>query len=149
MKRWQSILIVVSLVLNIFLIGTVAGGLWRWTHQGARVGWRVRAAASLPDDQAKAFRHAVRGTVRSSGDVVDEGRAARAEAARLFAQPQFDSAAVQAQLARARAADAMLRGRLETTVVAFAATLPPDQRQALAQALRQGPLRQAPKRPNK
>jgi uncharacterized membrane protein len=150
MKRWQSVLLIVSLVLNIFLVGTIAGGLWRWTHhagQGARVGWRVNAAAALPRDQARTFRRAVRATVHANAGAVAEGRAARAEAARLFVQPQFDSAAVLAQLARARVADGIVRGQLETTVVTFAATLPPDQRQALAQALRTGPLREGPKRP--
>jgi uncharacterized membrane protein len=152
MKRWQSITLVASLVLNIFLIGTIAGGLWHWAHRpgpGARASWRVNAAAALPPEQAKAFRHAVRGTVRAHADIAGEGRAARAEAARLFAQPQFDPAAVLVQLERARTADVALRGELETTVVNFAAALPFDQRRALALALRTGPLREGPKRPKK
>jgi uncharacterized membrane protein len=146
MKRWQSSLLIVSVVLNIFLMGAIAGGVWRWTHHPA-AGWRARAAASLPPDQAKAFRRAVRQTLRDNGDVVREAGAARAEAAKLFIQPQFNSAAVIAQLQRAQTADATLRGRIETTVVTFAATLPLEERQALAQALSAGPLRQKPAAP--
>lgn len=146
MKRWQSALLIVSVVLNIFLVGAIAGGLWRWTHHPA-AGWRALAAASLPPDQAKAFRRAVRQTVRDNIDAVRDAREARAEAAKLFIQPRFNSAAVIAQLQRAQVADAMLRGRIETTVVTFAATLPLEERQALAQALGNGPLRQKPAAP--
>jgi uncharacterized membrane protein len=80
--------------------------------------------------------------VRDNVDVVHQAREARAEAARLFIQPQFNSAAVMAQLQRAQVADATLRGRIETTVVTFAATLPLEERQSMAQALANGPLRQ-------
>jgi uncharacterized membrane protein len=151
MRRWQATLLIVSVVLNIFLVGAIAGGVWRWHHQGAgtRTGWRARAARALPADQAQAFRRAVRQTVRGSLDVTREAQDARAEAAKLFVQPQFNSAAVSAQLQRAQVADATLRGRIETTVVTFAATLPLDQRQALAQALGNGPLRQKPATPSR
>lgn len=143
MKRWQSALLIVSIVLNIFLVGAIAGGLWRWTHHPG-VGWRARTAASLPADHARDFRRAVRRTVRANADMAREAGEARAEAARLFIQPQFNSAAVMAQLQRAQVADATLRGRIETTVVTFAATLPLEERQAMAQALGNGPLRQKP-----
>lgn len=145
MKRWSSILLVVSLVLNIFLVGAIAGGLWRWTHNqglGLRAGWRMRAAEALPPDRAEAFRQTVRGAMRDNLELGRQARAARAEAARLFVAPRFDTAAVRGQLAQARQADSALRARLEDEVVGFAATLPPDQRAALAQALRTGPLRQ-------
>lgn len=146
MKRWQSALLIVSVVLNIFLIGAIAGGVWRWAHHPA-AGWRVLAAESLPPDQAKAFRRAIRQTVRDNIDVAREAREARGEAAKLFVQPRFNSTAVTAQLQRAQVADATLRGRIETTVVTFAATLPLEERQALAQALGNGPLRQKPAGP--
>jgi uncharacterized membrane protein len=145
-KRWQSPLLIVSIVLNIFLVGAIAGGVWRWTHQPA-AGWRARAAASLPRDHARHFRRTVRQTVRENIDVAREAREARAEAARLFIQPQFNSAAVIGQLRRAQVADATLRDRIETTVVTFAATLPLQERQALAQALSSGPLRHKPAAP--
>ncbi len=145
MKRWSTILLVASVVLNIFLLGAIAGSLWRWTHgqgPGLRASWQARAADALPAEQADALRRAVRGVARDNLDLVREGGTARAEAARLFVQPHFDAAAVLGQLDKARAADGALRGRLEGAVVDFAATLPPDQREALARALRTGPLRQ-------
>lgn len=142
MKRWQAGLLIASLVLNIFLAGAIAGGVWRWTHNEGRGGWRARAADALPDDRGEAFRQGLRATVRANADLAREARMARADAAGLFVQPQLDADAVRAQLARARQADIALRAKLEDQIVTFAATLPADQRRALAQALRAGPLRQ-------
>ena len=145
MKRWATVLLIVSLVVNIFLVGAIAGSVWHWTHDrgiGLRGGWRMRAADALPEPQGDAFREAVHGTMRASLPVIKGGRAARADAARLFVQPQFDAAAVTADLDRARAADMVLRTNLEHQVVSFAATLPQEQREKLAEALRAGPLRQ-------
>jgi uncharacterized membrane protein len=147
MTRRTRILLIASLILNIFLVGAITGGLWRWTHgYGAAGGWRVQAAETLPPEQRRAFRAAMRQTVIASRDLVRAGRQARAEAARLYVQPAFDAAAVSAQLDRARQADVTLRERLERRVVTFSAGLPVDERARLAGALRQGPLRQPPDR---
>lgn len=146
MKRWPTILLIASLVLNIFLLGAAAGSVWRWTHGhhrgGQRDGWRMRAAEMLPASQAGAFRQAMRETVQASMPAIRARRTARAEAARLFVQPQFDAARVTAQLDRSRAAEMILRANLEHRVVGFAASLPLDQRQKLAEALKAGPLRE-------
>jgi uncharacterized membrane protein len=150
MKRWPIILLIISLIANIFLIGAIGGGVWRWSHVqglGLRGGWRMRAADSLPAPQADAFRHAIRGTIQAERPVMQAGRAARAEAARLFVQPKFDAAAVNAQLDRARAADTALRAALEHQVIGFAAGLPQDQRAKMVEALKQGPLRESRGRP--
>jgi uncharacterized membrane protein len=144
-RRWSTILLIVSLVTNIFLIGAIAGGVWRWTHNpaiGLRGAWRIRAAEALPDAQADAFRAAIQTTVRANIAVAHQGRAARAEAARLFVQPQFDTNAVNIRLDQARAADMAMRTQLEHRVVQFASTLPQDQRAKLAEALKAGPLRE-------
>jgi uncharacterized membrane protein len=139
--------LIVSLVLNVFLVGAIAGGLWRWTKgYGGAGGWRMQVAETLPPEQRHQFRAAMRQTVLSSRDLVRQGRQARAEAARLYVQPTFDAAAVSAQLDRARQADGLLRERLERRVVDFSAGLPVGERTKLAGALRQGPFRQPPDR---
>lgn len=143
MSRGVKILLIASLVLNIFLVGAIVGGVWRWTHgYGTRVGWRIQAADALEPAQRRQFRAAMRQTALASRGLVIEGRQARAEAATLYVQPNFDGAAVSAQLDRARRADVELRTRLERRVVDFSAGLPLAERQKLADALRQGPLRQ-------
>lgn len=148
MKRWSKILLIVSLVANLFLIGVIGGSIWRWTHNpqiGLRGAWRTRAAEALPQPQADAFRQAIRQTARANMGIARQGRAARAEAARLFVQPQFDANAINAKLDEARAADMAFRTRLEQKVVQFAATLPQDQRVKMADALKAGPFRQGPR----
>ncbi len=148
MKRWPTILLIVSLVLNVFLAGAIAGGIWHWKTQdgfGQRNGWRMHVSDSLPDPQAQAFRQAMKDTFTASRPVFQEGRAARAEAVRLLGQPHYDGDAVLKQFDRARAADTILRANIERRVAQFAAGLPQDQRQKLAKALEEGPLRQGPR----
>lgn len=143
MSRRMKILLIVSIILNVFLVGVIAGGIWRWSHgYGTRVGWRMQAIEALAPDQRRGFRAAMRQTTFASRDLVIEGRRARAEAARLYVQPHFDAVAISAELDRARTADVTLRERLERRVVDFSAGLPLAEREKLADALRQGPLRQ-------
>ncbi|WP_420136550.1 periplasmic heavy metal sensor [Sphingomonas sp.] len=147
MKRWPRTLLVVSLVLNVFLAGAIASGIWHWRHHGEeRNSWRRHVADALPALQAKAFHQAIKDVLRASKPVIMEGRAGRAEAVRLFGQPNYDAAAVMTQLDRARGADTILRTNIERRVVQFGATLPQDQRQRLAKALEEGPLRQGRRR---
>ena len=150
MKRWPTILLIVSLVANVFLFGLIAGTVWHWTHDrgmGLRGGWRMRVAESLPEPQAQQLRDAIHDTVKQTIPTLRQGRAARAEAARLFVQPQFDANAITMRLDQARTSDMTLRANLEHRVVQFAATLPQDQRLKMAEALKQGPFRQGPPHP--
>ena len=148
MKRSALVLLVASLVLNIFLIGLIGGSIWHWTHDrgmGFRGGWRTRVSQSLPAPQAQALHQAIHDTLRQAMPTLRQGRAARAEAARLFVQPQFDTNAIIARLDQARASDMVLRTSLEHRMVQFAATLPQDQRKKMAEALKEGgPFREGP-----
>jgi uncharacterized membrane protein len=141
MSRNTRLLLIASLVLNFFLLGAGAALLYSWHRFGLAGGWRAHAAEYLAPEHRQPFRAAIRETVRDSRPLVREGRLARADAAGLFVQPQLDAAAVKTALARARNADVTLRGRIEEKVVDFAATLPLAERQALAEALKRGPLR--------
>jgi len=149
-RRRTTILLVASLVVNVFLIGLVGGTVWHWTHDrgmGFRGGWRMRVAESLPQPQRQLLRQTIHDTVRQALPRLRESGAARAEAARLFVQPQFDANAINARLDQARASDMQLRTDLEHRIVQFAATLPQDQRKKMAEALKQGPFRQGPPHP--
>ncbi len=150
MKRWVVVTMVISLVVNVFLAGIIAGTVWHWTHDrgmGFRGGWRMRVADSLPDAQAQALRKTIHDAVRKDFPALREGRADRAEAARLFVQPQFDANAINAKLDAARASDMALRADLEHSMIQFAAGLPLDQRKKMAEALKDGPFRQGPPHP--
>jgi uncharacterized membrane protein len=144
-KRWAVITLVASLVVNVFLLGLIAGSVWHWTHDrgmGFRGGWRMRVAESLPQPQGDKLRATIRATVQPNIPQLKAARADRAEAARLFVQPQFDANAIILRLDRARATDMALRANLERSIVRFAATLPQDQRQKMAEALKDGPFRE-------
>ena len=148
MARRLDLLLAASLLVNVFAVGAIGGGLFMLRHQD---GLRSRPAAHLPlraaGDELPApdrmrFRHAIRSTLRDSAGLLATARDSRATAAGLFVQPEFDSAAVLAALDRARAADSELRRRLETAAVQVAATLPVEERVFLARGLaRGGPLR--------
>ena len=149
MKRWMVVTLIVSLVVNVFLLGIIGGSIWHWTHDrgmGFRGGWRTRVAESLPEAQRQALHQTIRDAVRQQLPALRQARAARAEAARLFVQPQFDADGINARLDQARASDMALRTSLEHHMVQFAATLPQDQRKKMAEALKEGgPFRQGPR----
>ena len=150
-SRALRILLIASLVLNVFVVGGLAGAAIMWQRletQRPLVGLgrpaRLRQAADvLAPENRRMLREAVRTAALSSRPQVEQARAARQEAARLLVQPDFDRAAFEAALARARAADLAVRTRLEEAVTDTAARLPFREREALAAALdRSGTLRQ-------
>jgi uncharacterized membrane protein len=146
--RTLKTLAAVSLVLNVFLIGSLAGGAYRmsglFAHQKAAEQQRgIRfAAADLSAERQRQLREALRDTRRASAPLIRQARDGRAEIAQILAAPTLDRAALDAALARTREADVALRSRIEGTVAEFASTLTPDERVKLVAAMeRFGPLR--------
>lgn len=147
--------VVASVALNVFLAGGIAGGAARWWYAEHSGGQHVAsattpaapkglrfAADALRPAQRQVFRIGLRDVRRASAALAQASREGRVEAARLLAEPTLDRAAVDAALARTRAADVALRERIEQHVVDFAATLPPDDRATFVQGLvTQGNLR--------
>jgi uncharacterized membrane protein len=148
-QRPRPILLVVSLALNLFLIGTVVGGLV--------VGQRLRAMRPPPErggpalwaaarGLSPAHRDAYREVLRGEGGEVRSklraAREARMQAWKTLGQEPFDAGAVRQRLAAARTQDTAARQELEDRLVAFAASLPADERVKLAEGLSQpGPHR--------
>lgn len=131
-------LLILSIVLNIFLIGAIVGGtaIWLGEVRPAEAGGQLRLAGErLPEAQRTALRKALRETRRVARPIIREGRAGRAEAARLLAQPTLDVPALEAALARVRRSDGAMRARLEARTIAFAATLSPADRARMADGL--------------
>jgi uncharacterized membrane protein len=147
--RLKTVLIV-SLVLNIFLLGAIAGGTYRWVaKQKAEVVAQQRglrfAAAELPQARRDQLREALRQTRRDSLPLIINARSGRLDVVQALAAPQFDRAALDAALARTREADMAVRARVETTVADFANALTPEERLKLVDALQQhGPLHVGP-----
>ena len=142
------LLLAVSLLVNVFAVGAIGGGLFMLSrgaglraHPARHPALRA-AGDGLPAPDRARFRLAIRTVMQDSRDLVATARLSRAAAADLFVQPVFDGAAVLAALERARIADLELRRRLETAAVQVAAGLPIEERLFLARGLeRGGPLR--------
>ena len=139
LKRW----LLASLVLNLFLLGAIAGGAWRWwTAESAGHATAAAqpkslrfAADELSAEQRRTFRLSLRDARRDAAASIQAARDGRQEVLRLVGAAQFDHATVAAALARTREADMLARARFEASVVDFAATLSPSERQTLASGL--------------
>lgn len=147
--RTLKTLAAVSLALNVFLIGSIAGGAYRlFAHQRAEAAQQrgIRfAAADLSAERQRELRDALRNTRRESQPLIRDARDGRIDIAHILAAPNFDRNALDDALARTRDADVALRARVERTVADFAATLTPDERLKLVGAMeRYGPLRAVP-----
>jgi uncharacterized membrane protein len=141
-RSWK-ILLVVSLVLNVFLLGGIAGGAYQWF--AAHGGWGKApaqrtalrfAAEDLPAERQKQFIDALKDARREGRDYAREGREGRHEVLTLLAAPQLDRAALDAALQRTREADSALRAQVESGVADFAATLTPEERIKFANGLK-------------
>ena len=145
MNRALIIALAISLTLNVFIVGAVAGAY------GARARFSparppapngnplMRAAERLPPEVSAAYRTRMRAESVAARPLVEESREARRAAAEEFGKPSFDKAAAMAALAKARTAETAAREKLETAIVDFAGGLPVEQRRAIGAGIRQPP----------
>lgn len=143
-RRW----LLLSLVLNVFLAGGVAGGAVRWWLTERGLSERVAAttttepprglryaADELSAEQRRSFRVGLRDARRAAAAPIQVAREGRQEVLRLMREPELDAGAVTQALARTREADMATRARFEISVVDFARTLSPAERQTFASGL--------------
>ncbi|CAM3486681.1 Zinc resistance-associated protein [Bordetella sputigena] len=143
MGRGWKIALVGSLVLNAFLLGGLAGGAYQWfsvahvgeTAAAPRAALRF-AADELSPERRQQFLRALRQARRQGHEDALAAREARQDVLEQLAAPQLDRAALDAALARTRAADAAVRTRVEHAVADFAASLSPQERMAFVEGLR-------------
>lgn len=159
-RKTLIVLLILSLAVNVFMIGAVVGGLVVG-HKSrgdrpmmGRGGPPLWAAANdLSEAQRRDYRRLLRGEAGEVREGMRAARAARTQAwADLGAEP-MDAAAVKASLDRARAAEMAARGEVEARIVDFAGRLPPKDRATLSEGLRRsqpgpqekrGPRREGP-----
>jgi uncharacterized membrane protein len=142
-RSWKVALLG-SAVLNVFLLGAIAGGAYQWfaAHgatqtQPAQQRTALRFAAEpLSAAQRQAFVDGLKNARREGRQFARDGREGRRDVLRLLAAPQFDRAALDAALARTRAADSSLRAEVEASVADFAQTLSPEERVKFADSLK-------------
>ncbi|MFZ5670986.1 MAG: periplasmic heavy metal sensor [Pseudomonadota bacterium] len=139
--------LVVSVALNLFLVG-LGVGAWalgpRLMQPPPPVAqgrgrpplplWAI--GRSLSPEHRPAFNAVLRKALRATAGDIREARALKRRAFDAMAGDTVDAAAVTADLDRARALEFRGRERVEHDVVAFAATLPREERANLAEAMR-------------
>lgn len=146
------LLLILSLILNVFLIGIGIGVF----VTGARIAppqaqrrpapniWR--AAESLPPAERDALHKVLRDKAAEVQPEMKSVRLARREASSLMSQQNYDPAAVSAALERARLGEMHARGEIDAAFVQYLVHLTPEQRALVAEAMvrnRPGSLRAA------
>lgn len=137
LKSW----LFVSVLLNVFLIGGVGGGLYHWRTSAAPVEAVVnqhglrQAMVKLPPERRRELRQLLRHNRADSQPLVMAGREARLGVIKQLEAPTLDRDVLVAELAKAREADAALRALVDTTLAQFASGLPQEERQKLVEAL--------------
>jgi len=149
-SRLVRVLVIVSVLLNVFLIGGIVGGGYRWVAaQRSVAAQQARplrfAAKGLSQERQQQFVEDLQQARRNSRTLAQDSRQGRLDVAQVLAAPQFDPTALDAALARTRNADVALRIRVEQTIATFAGSLSPEERVIFADGLkRDGLLRVAP-----
>ena len=138
---WKTLL-VGSVLLNVFLLGGIAGGAWRWfavhgepqAQPAQRVALRFATEALSPERQQQ-FAQALKSSRREGRQYARDAHDGRRQLLDLLAAPQLDRNAIDAALTRTRTADTALRAQIESGVVDFAATLTPEERVKFVEGL--------------
>ena len=138
-RRGLWIALVVSLAVNLFVLGGLAGMALRGLrpHGPPPPGpTRLAAAgAALSDEQREAWQAAIRQGAQTSGPKLEQARALRREAWRKLSTGPVNAEATLATLDQSRALEMQARSEMDRTVVGFAATLPETERRKLAEVL--------------
>jgi len=134
--RWLRIALIVSLALNVLIIGGVASGLifshhYGWDRHGRRHSLLLRFAETLPAEQADAIRKTVL-SERSALDPLRKAKREARDAARsvLTTEP-FDLQKFRAALDRIAEADAKEKRARMTIFADTVANFTPEERRQL------------------
>ncbi|MBP5105052.1 periplasmic heavy metal sensor [Pseudomonas protegens] len=134
--------LVLSLLINVFLIGGVAGGLYQWLgHPKPAQALAVplhglrQAMAQMPEERRRQLRQLLRQTRIDSQPLIIAGREARQAVVRELGAEPLDRNALDAQLGKSRDADIALRARVDEVLAGFAGSLSLKERQQLVDAM--------------
>ena len=142
-----KIILVASIVVNLFLAGALAGALvvgsrFVQERSEARGGDRpgmLRAVQAVPSERRQLLREVMRDQALAARPDLQAARQARRNAARLIGAETYDAAAVEAALKQAREADLAARAKIDTALAARLAELTPEDRAAFARVMMRGP----------
>lgn len=144
-QRTLTIALVVSLVVNVFVIGAVVGA-FGMRHRMEEQRMRpprgnpiMRVTERMPEDLRARYVARMRAEGQNNRAKMQEARDARREAIAAMTAEPYDAAAASAALARARESETAMRASLENAVVDFSRNLDQEQRRVIAESLRGGP----------
>jgi len=140
-RQKPSLLLIVSLCLNVALLGVVGATLWRSNEQepeprAPRAGLSAQMLTRIvPAEKAKieAILSLHRPRLR---ELRIHAMQARVESFRLLTDPNFDSAAFAKSLAQVQTADAALEAETMTITAESVAALTPQERALVAGKVR-------------
>jgi uncharacterized membrane protein len=140
-SRWLVIGLIVSLAVNLFLVGAAAGIITlgvRMAHQNAlvRPGALVRATRDLPQPSRRQFRMMLGDEWRSAVPDLERSRMLRTNAWAAVGDAKPDAAAIKAGLAQSRQIDLDQWTKVEERVVDYVLALPQSDRTIFAQGMR-------------
>ena len=135
----RSVLLIVSLCLNVALVVMIAAGIANAIYHSHSRG-NVFAPEALKENATDAERAKIDAIIAAHSDKIRElkeaSRAAHRAAFKMFADPAFDPAAFEGALGKAQDADDALRREFAAVAAQSAAQLSPSERQAVAEKAR-------------
>jgi uncharacterized membrane protein len=136
--RRERALLLYSLLINLFLAATIVVLVIRGTRM-LSVGGAPGPLRQVAESLDPAHRQALIAVLQSDGRALrpenQRARALRQDAWRSLGAPDFDPAKVKAELAQARALNQDASGKVQDSLIDFAAALPIDQRASLGRAM--------------
>jgi uncharacterized membrane protein len=129
-----------SLVVNVFLVGVLLGELPRRFDEGmSREERMAKATEALPESLRTQFREKMDRMREGSEPLREQIRVAREEAIRILIEEPFDGTAYDRQVRKIHELHGQRSQRMADLVKEVAKDLPPAQRQVLAEVLRRPP----------
>jgi uncharacterized membrane protein len=136
--RTERAALIVSLSLNLFLAAAFIA-VFIWGAQLLPTGGQPGPLRQIARSLDPAHRHALIAVLQAQGRAMrpetQRLRALRQDAWRALEAPDFDPAKVKAELAEARALNQDASGKVQDSLIDFAAALPIDQRASLGRAM--------------
>ena len=132
-KPW-ALLFLISLALNLFLAGMMAG---RWLHRG-KPGEGMGMGRVVPPESQPVARRVMASHRAAMGERSREARESRKRAIEALSAEPFDAARASAALKEFRAKAALVDDEMNTAMVELAGALPPGQRAQAAKNLERG-----------
>jgi len=135
----RSILLILSLCLNVVLVVMIAVGIANALHQGGPRGGPFAPEAlksSATSDERAKIDAIIAAHAGKISELKQAARAAHQVAFKMFTDANFDPAAFESALGKAQDADDALRREFATVTVQCAAQLSASERQAVAERAR-------------